>query len=173
MATPKAKLASIWEEFQRTVGMIENKVASKTVDAFITFDELDVSAELRAKLKKLDLNGDGKLTLEELQLALKNGLDAETAKVVKEARDTVNAEIMQLYSEAMEAFTKAQTRLESLKGTGVDGEKFTELQDRAAKIHDNLTKMIAALKKKPAVMGLLKEQIRDFIRDVRTLEKAR
>lgn len=171
MASPKEKIAAIWDEFQRTVGMIENKVSSKSVDAFITFDELDVSEGLRSKLKKLDLNGDGKLTLEELQAALKQGLDAETAKVVKEARETVNAEIMQLYSEAMEAFTKAKTRLDSLKGAGVDAEKYAELQERAAKIHENLSKIIAALKKKPSVMGLMKEQIRDFMRDVRALEK--
>lgn len=173
MSTNKQKLAGLWDELKRAVGVIENKVESKTLDAMITFDELDVSAELKARLRELDLNGDGKLTLEELQLALKKNLDPATERVVKQARETVNQEIMALYSEALEAFTKYRTRLEQLQGTGVDAEALGALTDRANKIQDHLGKMVAVLKKKPEAMGPMRGQIREFIRDVKALEKAR
>lgn len=171
MATNKDKLLTLWNEFQRTVGMIENKVESKTVDAFITMDELDVSQELKSKLKKLDLNGDGKLTLEELQKALKSGLDPETAKLVKDARETVNSEIMQLYSEAMEHHSRYKTRLEALVATAPP-DRYAELMDRSGKIDENLNKIMEVLKRKPEAMNLLRAQIRDFIKDVKALEKA-
>ena len=171
MATNKDKLLTLWNEFQRTVGMIENKVESKTVDAFITMDELDVSQELKSKLKKLDLNGDGKLTLEELQKALKSGLDPETAKLVKDARETVNSEIMQLYSEAMEHHSRYKTRLEALVATAPP-DRYAELMDRSGKIDENLNKIMEVLRRKPEAMNLLRAQIRDFIKDVKALEKA-
>lgn len=171
MATNKDKLLTIWNEFQRTVGMIENKVESKTVDAFITMDELDVSQELKARLRKLDLNGDGKLTLEELQKALKTGLDPETAKLVKDARETVNSEIMQLYSEAMEHYSRYKTRLEALVATAPP-DRYAELMDRSGRIDENLNKIMEVLKRKPEAMNLLRAQIRDFIKDVKALEKA-
>lgn len=171
MATHKEKLLSMWNEFQRTVGMIENKVESKTVDAFISFDELDVSQELLAKLKKLDLNGDGRLTLEELQKALKTGLDPETARLVKEAKEAVGTEIMQLYSEALEHYTRYKTKLEGLQASAPP-EEWGALMERSAKIYENLTKIMDVLRRKPEAMSLMRTQIRDFIRDVKALEKA-
>ena len=172
MAKEKQGLGKLLEELKRTVGLLENKVESKTVDGYITLDELDVSKELRAKLKEIDRNGDGKLTLDELQSALKKGLSGEAARIVTEARNTVNKEIMQMYSEALDKFVEHKTRLEMLQGNGVDHFRIPELMERSEKIHDQLNQTLQVMKKKPEVMSVMRQQIRDFMKDVRDIEKA-
>ena len=172
MAKEKQGLGKLLEELKRTVGLLENKVESKTVDGYITLDELDVSKELRAKLKEIDRNGDGKLTLDELQSALKKGLSGEAARIVTEARNTVNKEIMQMYSEALDKFVEHKTRLEMLQSNGVDHFRIPELLERSEKIHEQLNQTLQVMKKKPEVMSVMRQQIREFMKDVRDIEKA-
>ena len=166
-------MQALWEELKRTVGMLENKVETRTIDGYITLDELDVSAGLRAKLKEIDKNGDGKLTLEELQAALRTQLDPATAKLVSDAKDTVNKEIMSLYTEALGKYSQFKARLDELEQLGVYPERVAELQERAPKIRENIEKMLAVLKKKPEAMSLMRQQIRDFMRDVKALDPNR
>lgn len=170
MAQKKQGMAAIWDELKRTVGMLENKVESKTIDGYITLDELDVSQALRRKLEEIDLNGDGKLTLEELQIALKKGLDPATEKVVTSAKATVNREIMSMYTEALDKYTHWKGRLDDLETQGVYPERVAELKERAVKVRTNIDTMLNVLKKKPAAMSLMRQQIRDFIRDVKALD---
>lgn len=165
-------MVKLWEELKRTVGLIENKVESRTIDGFITLDELDVSKELLAKLKQIDRNGDGKLTLDELQNALKKGLTGESLRVVTDARNTVNKEIMALYAEALDNFVAYKTRLEMMQSKGVEHFRIPELLERAEEIHTNLNASLQTMKKKPEVMTLMRQQLREFIRDVRDVEKA-
>lgn len=172
MAKEKQGLGKLLEELKRTVGLLENKVESKTVDGYITLDELDVSKELRAKLREIDRNGDGKLTLDELQSALKKGLSGEAQRIVTEARNTVNKEIMQMYSEALDKFIEHKTRLEMLQANGVEHFRIPELLERSEKMHDQLNQTLQTMKKKPEIMNLMRQQIRDFMKDVRDIEKA-
>lgn len=164
--------ASLMEELKRAVGMLENKVESNTIDGYITLDELDVSKDLKEKLKSFDRNGDGKLTLDELQYALKKGLSGETLRVVTEARNTVNKEIMTLYTEALDNFVAYKTRLEMMQSQGVEHYRIPELMERSDKIHENLSQTLVTMKRKPEVMSLMRQQIREFIRDVRDVGKA-
>jgi hypothetical protein len=168
----KQGFAKLMDELKRTVGMIENKVESKTIDGYITLDELDVSQALKAKLKEIDKNGDGKLTLDELQAALKEGLDGQALELVTKAKDTVNKEIMSLYTEALQKYTQYKARLDQLEQQGVYPERVAELQERAAKVHGNIQAMLNVLKKKPEAMSLMRQQIRDFMRDVKALDPA-
>lgn len=172
MAKEKQGLGKLLDELKRTVGLLENKVESKTVDGYITLDELDVSKELRAKLKEIDRNGDGKLTLDELQAALKRGLSGEAQRIVTEARNTVNKEIMQMYSEALDKFVEHKTRLELLQSNGVEHFRIPELLERSEKIHEQLNQTLQVMKKKPEVMSVMRAQIRDFMKDVRDIERA-
>jgi hypothetical protein len=173
VAEKKQGMSALWDELKRTVGMLENKVETRTVDGYISLDELDVSAGLRRKLEEIDLNGDGKLTLDELQIALRNGLDPATMKLVTEAKDTVNKEIMTLYTEAMSKFTQFKGRLDVLESQGIYPARVAELQERAIKVHENIKNMLQVLKKKPEAMSLMRHQIRDFIRDVKALDPER
>lgn len=172
MAQKKQGMSALWDELKRTVGLIENKVESKTIDGYITLDELDVSSGLREKLKAIDKNGDGKLTLEELQAALKGGLDPATMKLVTDAKATVNKEIMALYTEALDKFTQWKGRLDDLEQQGIYPERVAELQERATKVRGNIDNMLNVLKKKPEAMSLMRQQIRDFMRDVKALDPA-
>jgi hypothetical protein len=172
MSSKKQGFAKLMDELKRTVGMIENKVESRTIDGYITLDELDVSAGLKAKLKEIDKNGDGKLTLDELQAALKAGLDGQALELVTKAKDTVNKEIMSLYTEALQKYTQYKGRLDELEQQGVYPERVAELQERAAKVHGNIQNMLNVLKKKPEAMSLMRQQIRDFMRDVKALDPA-
>ena len=173
MALKKQGMAALWDELKRTVGFLENKVETRTVDGYITLDELDVSEALRKKLKEIDKNGDGKLTLEELQAALKLGLDTATTKVVAEAKEAVSKEIMALYTEALGKYTQFKARLDELESQGIYPERVAELQERATKIRENIEKMLTVLKKKPEAMSLMRQQIRDFMRDVKALDPER
>lgn len=167
----KQGFGKLLDELKRTVGLIENKVESRTVDGYITLDELDVSKELRAKLRDIDRNGDGKLTLDELQKALQKGLTGEAARVVTEARNTVNKEIMQMYTEALDKFVEHKTRLEMMQANGIEHFSIQELLERSEKIHEQLSQVPQAMKKNPEIMNLMKKEIRDFMRDVRNVEK--
>jgi hypothetical protein len=172
MANENQGFSRLIEELKRTVGLLENRVESRTIDGYITLDELDVSKELRAKLKEIDRNGDGKLTLDELQSALKKGLKGDLGRVVTDARNAVNNEIMQMYSEALDKFVEYKTRLELAHVNGVEHYKIPELLERSEKLHEQINQTLQVMKKKPEIMNALKGEIRDFMRDVRDVEKA-
>lgn len=165
-------MAALLDELKRAVGMVENKVESKTIDGYISLDELDVSNSLKAKLREIDANGDGKLTLEELQAALKSGLDGATLKLVTDAKDTVNKEIGALHLEALSKFSQYKSRLDDLQSQSIFPERVSELQVRATKIRENIDSMPTMLRKKPEALSLVRQQIRDFMRDVKALDPA-
>lgn len=176
VAPPPAKkqgLAKLFDEVQRRVGLIEDKVATRKVDGFLTLDELDVSEQLRARLTEaVDRNGDGKLSLAELEAALrKGGLDARSEKVLRSAIAAVSKEVMQLYSEALDHFTSARTRLESLRGKAdLDAMALDLLLKRSEKLHDQIQALPEVLRKDPDAVKPVRDGIRGLLKLARDLE---
>lgn len=169
----KQGLAKILEEVQRRVGLIEDKVATRKVDGYLTLDELEVSEQLKASLQEaVDRNGDGKLSLAELEVALKKGaLDQRSEKVLRNAIAAVSKEVMQLYSEALDHFTAARTRLEGLRGRPeIDGVALDLLLKRAEKLHAQVQALPELLRKDPDAIKPVRDGIRGLLKLARDLE---
>lgn len=169
----KQGLAALFEEVQRRVGLIEDKVATRKVDGFLTLDELEASDQLKQRLQEVvDRNGDGKLSLAELELALKKGgLDPRSEKLLRQAISAVSKEVMQLYSEAFEHFNAARTRLESLRGRpDLDATALELLLKRADKLHDQVQALPDVLRKDPEALKPVRDGIRGLLKLARDLE---
>lgn len=169
----KQGLAKIFEEVQRRVGLIEDKVATRKVDGFLTLDELEVSDQLKARLEEaVDRNGDGKLSLAELEVALKKGgLDARSEKVLRAAIAAVSQEVMQLYTEALDHFTAVRGRLEALRGRPeLDPKALELLLARGEKIHALVQALPEVLRKDPDAIKPVRDGIRGLLKLARDLE---
>jgi hypothetical protein len=168
----KGALDSVLAGVKRAVGVHEAPPALPRKEGCLVFSTLGLTKSARDKVSKCDRNEDGYLTVQELNAMVRiPDLDDETKRVLKSAVAQLNEEITTLYTEALGHFNVAKDELNQLQHQGFEHFQIPELVERGGKIEQVLSKLVSMLQSKPETMGVVRGEVRSFIKDVRNLTK--